>query len=60
VQPFVTPQPLHPLAVAGPALPLEQHVDTPVAVAGMTTCEQMQLGPQPRLVRGSLAAVTLR
>jgi hypothetical protein len=43
VQPFVAPQPLHPLAVTRPALPLEQHVHAPVAVAGMTPGEQMQL-----------------
>jgi hypothetical protein len=60
VQPFVTPQPLHPLAVTRPALPLEQDMDTPVAVAGMTPGEQMQLGPQPRLIRRPPAAVALR
>jgi len=60
VQPFVTPQPLHPLAVASPALALEQHVHAPIAVARMPTGEHMQLGTQPRLVRGTLAAVTLR
>ena len=43
VQPFITPQPLHPFAVAGPALPLEQHVHTPIAVAGMTAGEHVQL-----------------
>jgi hypothetical protein len=43
VQALVTPQSLYPLAVTAPALALEQRVHAPVAVAGMTPGEQMQL-----------------
>jgi hypothetical protein len=40
--------------------PLQQHVHTPVAVAGMTTCEQAQPLPQHRLVSETSPLVTLR
>ena len=60
VQALVTPQPLHPLAVALPALALEQHVHPPVVVAGMTTCEQIELLPQQRLVGCSPWLASLR
>ena len=45
VQALVTPQSLYPLSVTAPALPLEQHVHPPVAVAGMTPGEHVQLLP---------------
>jgi hypothetical protein len=35
VQAFVTPQTLHPFAIARPALPCEQDVDAPIPVAGV-------------------------
>jgi hypothetical protein len=60
VQALVTPQPLHPLAVALPALPLQQHVHTPVAVAGMAAGEQIELLPQQRLVGCSPWLASLR
>ena len=59
-QPLVTPQPLHPLAVARPALPSQQRMDAPVAVARMTPREQLQPLPQQRLLRHQPAPVALR
>jgi hypothetical protein len=60
VQALVTPQSLYPLAVTAPTLALEQHVHAPVAVAGMTTSEHVQLLPQQRFVCSPDSAVTLR
>jgi hypothetical protein len=39
-QAFIAPQPLHAFAVAGEAIPTQQRVDAPVAVAGMTPGQQ--------------------
>ena len=59
-QPLVSPQPLHAFAVAAKAVPAQQRVDAPVAVAGMTPGQQPQPLPQQQLVRDGPAAVALR
>jgi hypothetical protein len=60
VEPLVTPQTLDAFAVTAPALPLQQHVHSPVAVAGITASEYVQPLPQQRLIRRPPATVTLR
>jgi hypothetical protein len=60
VQALVPPQALHPLAIAGPALPGEQDVDAPVAVAGMAPGQDLQAGSEAGLVSDVDPAVALR
>ena len=60
MQTLVAPQSLHPLAVTTPALALEQHVDAPVAVAGMATGEHVETLAQQPLVSSTPATATLR
>jgi hypothetical protein len=59
-QSLIPPQPLHPLAIARPALTTKQRVDLPIAVPWMTPREQLQPLPQQRLLRHQPAPVTLR
>src|SRR5262249_44947945 len=59
-QALVAPKPLHPLAITGPALPAQQRVDAPVAVAGMAPGKQPQPLAQHQLVGERPAPVALR
>src|SRR5205814_8989882 len=60
MQALVTPEPLDPLAVARPAVPDQQHVDTSIPVAGMTPSQGLQTGPQASFVRAVDSAMALR
>ena len=60
MQALVTPEALDPLAVASPAFPGQQHVDTSIPVAGMTSSQEMQPCPKLGLPGASHTTVTLR
>ena len=59
-QPFLPPEPLHPLVVHPPAFGPQQRRDAPVAVAPEAAGKGDDPGDQSRLVRGHLHGVPLR
>src|SRR5262245_41154417 len=59
-QPFVAPEPLHALAITGPAFTAEDRMDAPIAIARVAPGEQLQPLPQQRFLRHQPPLVALR